>query len=59
MGRNTKIEKGQPRITPAAATDTAEAYLPRRNNAEERVTAYIEKELGRKPEKHPTHKGRD
>lgn len=35
-------------ITPAAATATAKAYFSRRNKADERVTAYIEKVLGRK-----------
>jgi hypothetical protein len=49
IGRNTKIEKGQPRITPAAATETALEYFSRRNSAEESVTAYMENELGKKP----------
>ena len=48
-GRNTKIEKGQPRITPAAATETAQAYFSRRKSADESVTAYMENELGKKP----------
>lgn len=51
-GRTTKIEKGQPMITPTAATETAKAYFSSRNSAEERVTAYIEKVLGKKPEKY-------
>lgn len=38
-------------ITPAAATETAKAYFSRRNKADERLTAYIEKELGKKPAK--------
>lgn len=58
-GRTTKIEKGQPRITPAAATETARAYFLRRNSADERVTAYMEKVLGRKPEIHKTVKIRE
>jgi hypothetical protein len=49
IGRNTKTEKGQPRITPAAATATALEYFSRRKSAEESVTAYIENELGKKP----------
>lgn len=48
-GRKARIEKGQPRITPVAATATAVACLPKRNNAEEREIAYIEKVLGKKP----------
>lgn len=48
-GKKTKIEKGQPRITPVAATETAMAGLSRRNNPDERETAYIENELGKKP----------
>jgi hypothetical protein len=48
-GRNTKIEKGQPRITPAAAAVTAAEYFSRRKSADESVTAYMENELGRKP----------
>lgn len=48
-GRTTKIEKGHPRITPAAATETAAAYFSKRKSAEESVTAYMEKLLGRKP----------
>lgn len=48
-GRKARIEKGQPRITPVAATATAVACLPTRNSAEEREIAYIEKELGKKP----------
>lgn len=48
-GKKTKMEKGHPRITPTAATDTAEAYFSRRKKADDRVTAYIEKLLGRKP----------
>lgn len=48
-GRNAKIEKGHPRITPVAAAATAQAGLSKRKSAEERDIAYIEKELGRKP----------
>jgi hypothetical protein len=48
-GKTTKIEKGHPRITPAAATETAAAYFSKRKSAEESVTAYMEKLLGRKP----------
>lgn len=51
-GKTTKMEKGHPRITPAAATETAKEYFPRRYRDDERVTAYIEKVLGRKPEKY-------
>lgn len=43
------MENGQPRITPVAATATAVACLLKRNIAEEREMAYIEKELGKKP----------
>lgn len=50
-GRKARIENGQPRITPVAATATAVACLSRRNSAEEREIAYIEKELGKKPVK--------
>lgn len=50
-GKTTRIEKGQPTITPAAATETAIAYFPRRKRAEERVTAYMEKLLGKKPDR--------
>lgn len=50
-GRNAKIENGQPRITPVAATATAHAGFSRRNNPDERLMAYIENELGRKPGK--------
>lgn len=49
IGRNANIEKGQPRITPVAATATAIAGFSKRNNADERDMAYIENELGRKP----------
>lgn len=48
-GRKTKIENGQPRITPTTATATAIAGFSRRNRPEERLTAYIENELGKKP----------
>lgn len=48
-GRKTKIENGQPRITPTTATETAIAGFSRRNRPEERLTAYIENELGKKP----------
>lgn len=48
IGRNAKIEKGQPRITPVAATATLIAGFSKRNNADERDMAYIENELGRK-----------
>lgn len=48
-GRKARIENGQPRMTPVAATATAVACIPNRNNAEERDIAYIEKELGKKP----------
>lgn len=54
-GRNAKIEKGQPRITPVAAVATAQAGLSKRKSAEERDIAYIEKELGRKPAAETTH----
>ena len=50
-GRNANIENGQPRITPTAATATAHAGFSRRNNPDERLMAYIENELGRKPGK--------
>lgn len=50
-GRKAKIEKGQPRIVPVAATATAIAGLSRRYNADEREIAYIENELGKKPAK--------
>lgn len=50
-GRKAKIENGQPRITPTAATATAIAGFSSRNNPEERLMAYIEKELGKKPAK--------
>lgn len=49
MGNMAKMEKGQPRSTPQAATETARQGLPNSKSADERVTAYIEKELGRKP----------
>lgn len=55
-GRNAKIEKGQPRITPVAAVATAQAGLSKRKSAEVRDIAYIEKELGRKPAAETTHK---
>lgn len=48
-GRKARIENGQPRITPVAATATAVACLPKRNSADEREMAYIENELGKKP----------
>lgn len=54
-GRNAKIEKGQPRITPVAAVATAQAGLSKRRSAEVRDIAYIEKELGRKPAAETTH----
>lgn len=57
IGRKAKIENGQPRITPVAATATAIAGLPRRNNPEERLMAYIENELGKKPGNHTQNKG--
>lgn len=50
-GRKTKIENGQPRITPTAATATAIAGFSRRNRPDEREMAYIENELGKKPGK--------
>lgn len=43
------MENGQPRITPTAATEIAMAGFSRRNNPDERLIAYIENELGRKP----------
>lgn len=48
-GRKAKTEKGQPMITPPAATATAEAGLSNRAKAEARDMAYIENELGKKP----------
>lgn len=51
MGRKAKIEKGQPRITPTAATETAKQCFSSRNNPDERDIAYIENELGKKPAK--------
>lgn len=48
-GRNAKMENGQLRITPVAATATAMAGFSNRKSAEERDIAYIENELGRKP----------
>lgn len=45
----TRIENGQPRITPADATATAIAGFSRRKSADERETEYIENELGKKP----------
>lgn len=56
-GRKAKIENGQPRITPTADIATAIAGLSRRNNPDERLMAYIENELGRKPKKSPQHSG--
>ncbi len=50
-GRKARIENGQPRITPTAATATAIACFSRRNNPDEREMAYIENELGKKPSK--------
>lgn len=50
-GRNAKIENGQPKMTPTAATATAIAGLSRRNNPDDREMAYIENELGKKPGK--------
>ena len=50
-GRKARIENGQPRITPIAATATAIAGFSRRNNPDEREMAYIENELGKKPSK--------
>lgn len=50
-GKKAKIENGQPRITPTAATATAIAGFPRRNNPDEREMAYMENELGKKPSK--------
>ena len=55
-GRNAKIENGQPRITPTTATATAHAGFSRRNNPDERLMAYIENELGRKPGKFHSNK---
>lgn len=49
-GRKAKIENGQPSKTPAAATETAIACFSRRNNPAERLIAYMEKELGKKPD---------
>lgn len=51
-GRKTKIENGQPRITPTAATATAIAGFSRRNRPDDRDMAYIENELGKKPGEH-------
>lgn len=48
-GRKAKIENGQPRITPIAATATAMAGFSRRSSPDERDMAYIENELGKKP----------
>lgn len=48
-GRKARIENGQPRITPVAATATAAACMLKRNSAEERDMVYIDKELGKKP----------
>lgn len=48
-GRKAKIENGQPRITPTAATATDIACFPRRYNPDEREMAYIANELGKKP----------
>lgn len=49
-GRKAKTEKGHPSMTPVAATATAIVGLSRRANADARDMAYIEKELGKKPE---------
>lgn len=49
IGNTANMEKGQPRSTPQAATETARQGLPNSKSADERVTAYIEKELGKKP----------
>ena len=49
-GKNTNIENGHPRMTPITATATAIAGFSRRNKPDEREIAYIENELGRKPE---------
>lgn len=40
-------------MTPKAATETAIAGFSRRNSADERVTVYMEKELGKKPGESP------
>lgn len=48
-GRNAKTENGQPRMTPVAATATAEAGLSKRKSADDRDIAYMENELGKKP----------
>lgn len=50
-GRKTKTENGQPRITPEAATATAGAGFSSRNNPDDKDTAYMENELGKKPGK--------
>lgn len=49
-GRKAKTEKGQPIITPLAETATAKAGFSRRANADASDIAYIENELGKKPE---------
>lgn len=49
-GRKAKIENGQPSTTPVAAIETAIAGFSRRNNPAERLIAYMEKELGKKPD---------
>lgn len=51
-GRKAKTENGHPKITPRAATATAMACLSSRNSPDERDMAYMENELGKKPEKH-------
>lgn len=48
-GKKARIENGQPRITPTTETATAMAYFSKSNNPDERLMAYIENELGRKP----------
>ena len=56
-GRKAKTEKGQPIITPLAETATAKAGFSRRANADASDIAYIENELGKKPEiKFPNYK---
>lgn len=49
IGRNAKIENGQPSITPVAEVATAKAGLSKRKKADARDIAYIENELGSKP----------
>jgi len=48
-GTKAKTEKGQPIMTPLAATATTRAGLSERAKADASDMAYIENELGKKP----------